>query len=218
MSEKDEYIVSIEKDNRVELATGVHAFQNLFKHPIIVTVVATIVVAFASNIVTKAFQLRDKKLETIAMFENDIPREIRLKTHLAKIRSVLETSGCSTDGGKELDKPFVIGLTGKTCSDAESLYLKYFDESLKLKNGASLTKMRTIFDDDFIKRESSKLKSVLEILSESSSPICIVNAEKEANKLYIELLEVSIDDIEGKKRQELRSPRPLPTNLEKCNN
>lgn len=122
------------------------------------------------------------------MFESDIPREIKLKTHLAKIRSVLETSGCSTDGRKKLDKPFVIGLTGKTCSHADS----------------------------FIKSESSKLKSVLEVLSESSSPICIMDAEKEANKLYIELLEASIDDIDEREGRELRSPRVLPLSIEQC--
>jgi hypothetical protein len=216
MSEKDEYIVSIQKSNRTEAEKYEYGLLSLFKHPIIVTIVATITVAIASNIVTKAFQLRDKKLETIAMFESDIPREIKLKTHLAKIRSVLETSGCSTDGSKKLDKPFVIGLTGKTCSHAESLYLKYFEETLKLRNGASLTKMGSIFEDSFIKSESSKLKSVLEVLSESSRPICIVDAEKEANKLYIELLEASIDDIEEKEGRELRSSRVLPVSIEKC--
>ena len=128
MSTTEEVLTQVSKlleriSSPQEKGTTIGAF---LKSPIVITVVGSLLVTAGTNWVTKQFQLRDKQSDAVAALEAEIPRELALTTHLAMVSSVLEEEKCNENPDKKLPSPLVMGLTGKSCKEAEVEYLKYY--------------------------------------------------------------------------------------------
>lgn len=179
------------------------AISEFLKHPIVITVVGSILIAYGSNFVTKEFQLRDKQSEAVAALESAIPREIALTTQLAMISSVLEEQQCSENPGKKLLNPLVFGLTGKSCKEAEVEYLKFYALSLEHPPGSSLVKVRALFASPAVDEGAKKLGALIGLLSVTAQSSCIVQVARQADQAYGELVDLSIQEIDGSKVNKL---------------
>jgi len=169
------------------------------KHPIVVTVVGSVLIAGGSNWVTKEFQLRDKQSDAVATLESEIPREVALTTHLAMVLSVLESEDCNSKPDKKLESPFVVGLTGKSCKDAEAVYLKYYTLFLEHPPGSSLVRVRALFSSPAVDEGAKKLGALIGLLSVTAENRCIVHVAKQAGGIYEELVDLAIQEIDGDK-------------------
>jgi len=169
------------------------------KNPIAITVIGSIMVTVGSNWVTKQFQLRDKQSDAVAALESEIPRELAVTTHLAMVLSVLEEQKCDENPDKVLSTPFVLGLTGKSCKDAEAEYLKYFSMLLEKPPGSSLVKVRALFASPAVDDGAQKLGALVGVLSVTSKPSCIVQVSRQARAAYDELVNLTIKEIDGTK-------------------
>lgn len=173
-------------------------FSGIFRHPIVITVVGSALIAYASNFITKEFQLRDKQSNAVATLQSEFPRELALTTYLATILSVLEAQGCENEPNKKLVNPYVLGLTGKTCKDAEAEYLKYYKLFLEHPQGSSLVQLRALFSSPAVDDGATKLGALVGVLSVTSNDQCIAYAQDQANQAYEELVDLTIQEIDGK--------------------
>lgn len=169
------------------------------KHPIVVTVVGSVLITYGSNFVTKEFQLRDKQSDAVATLESEVPQELASTTHLAMISSVLESEGCSSQPNKKLKSPLVFGLTGKSCREAEAEYLKYYTISLQHPPGSSLARIRALFSSPAVDEGAKKLGALLGLLSVTADDNCIVHVANQAGGAYEELVDLTIQEIDGDK-------------------
>jgi hypothetical protein len=170
---------------------------SLLKHPIVITVIGSVLVAIGSNWVTKRFQLRDKQSDAVAALESEMPKQLALTNHMARVLSVLEAEGCSDDKDKKLVSPFVIGLTGKTCGEAEAEYLNYYNTYLKEPPKSSLARMRALFESSAVDEGSKKLSLLLTILSNTNQDSCIVPVFEQSNSIFEDLVDAAVKEIEG---------------------
>jgi len=169
------------------------------KNPIAITVIGSIMVTAGSNWVTKQFQLRDKQSDAIATLESEIPRELSVTTHLAMVLSVLEEQKCEENPNKRLSYPFVLGLTGKSCKEAEAEYLKYYSMLLEKPPGSSLVKVRALFESPAVDDGAQKLGALIGVLSVTSKPSCVIHVSGQARAAYDELVNLTIKEIDGTK-------------------
>lgn len=169
------------------------------KNPITITVIGSIMVTAGSNWVTKQFQLRDKQSDAVAALESEVPRELAVTTHLAMIKSVLEEEKCDENPNKALAHPFVLGLTGKSCKEAEAEYLKYFSLLLEKPPGSSLVKARALFESPAVDDGAQKLGALIGVLSATAKPACIIHVSTQAGAAYDELVDLTIHEIDGTK-------------------
>jgi len=170
-----------------------------FKNPITITVIGSLMVTAGSNWVTKQFQLRDKQSSAVAALESEFPRELAITTHLAMIKSVLEEEKCDENPNKALSHPFVLGLTGKSCKEAEAEYLKYFSLLLEKPAGSSLVKVRALFESPAVDDGAKKLGALIGVLSATAKPACIIDVSEQAEAAYDELVDLAIKEIDGTK-------------------
>jgi len=180
------------------------SLSTFFRHPIVITVVGSILITLGSNVVTKKFQLRDKQADAVASLQSEIPRELALLSHLAEIRSVLEEEKCDNKADTDkLTRPLVMGLTGKTCKEAEEEYLKYYAIFLKSPPGASLVKVRALFESPAVDEGAQKLGALLKLLTITGNSTCIVQIEDQADEAFDELMNLSIKEIDGAKSDKM---------------
>lgn len=199
MAIKDEVLAQVSellnRLNQAEKKAGVMAA--LLKHPIVVTVVGCVLIAVGSNWVTTEFQLPDKQSNAVAILKAEFPRELALTTHLAMVLSVLEAEGCDKHPNKKLEDPFAIGLTGKSCNDAEAEYLKYYTLFLEHPQGSSLVRVRALFSSPAVDEGAKKLGALIGLLSVTSENRCIVPVAEQAGQAYMELVDLAIQEIDG---------------------
>ncbi len=169
-----------------------------FKHPFILTVVGSLLITAGSNEVTKRFQIRDKQSDAVATLESEIPMELSITTYLAMILSVLESEGCSSKPDKKLESAFVIGLTGKSCKDAEAEYQKYYMLTLEHPTGSSLVRVRALFLSPVVDEGAVKLSTLIKLLSFTPDNKCIDHVSEQARGIYGELVDFAIQEIDGK--------------------
>jgi len=177
-----------------------NAVADFFAHSFVITVAGALIVLLGTNWITEKFQLRDKKIQAVTAFENDIPRGILAATQQAMISSVLEDQRCDVDADRKLQNPFVPGLTGRTCKDAEAEYLKYAGMLAEHPPGTSIARLRATFDSPKIEDHSIKLGSLLGLLALTNKDSCIVEAARLANDAYAELVGMTVKDINGDRK------------------
>ncbi|OLF76885.1 hypothetical protein AWH61_08130 [Alteromonas sp. W12] len=187
-----------------------------FKNPFVITVLGGVILTFGTNWVSKQYQLRDKQSEAIALLESELPKELAYVKHQAMILSVLEEANCDENPDYLLDKPYVIGLTGRSCQEAESEYLKYYQIVLNKPAGASLIRIRSLFESPEIDEGAEILNGIVGLLSTTSNSLCIVNAADQARLVYDQLIDMTIDEVDGKLLNKSPEVFDLTRLSEKC--
>jgi len=199
-----------------EPAADTNSITSFLKHPIVVTTVTSLLVLIGSNMVAKAFQLRDKQSDVIAALETEMPKTLKTVTKLAVIRSVLEDQKCDENSAKKLEFPYVIGLTNKTCGQAEAEFDAYYKTMLEHPPAPPLARIRALFKSKAINQGAKKLSVLVDVLSNSAESSCIVVAEDQAQDAYETLVELALKEIDGTTTDEVPAVFNISKSLSHC--
>lgn len=192
-------------------------FKYLLKHPIVVTAVGSLLVAYGTNWVTKQFQLRDKQADSIATLESEMPTELSLTYRLAQIASVLKDERCEANNkDKKLKYPLIIGLTGKTCGEAEADFNEYYKTYIQQPPSPSLARMRAIFTSVAVDEGARKLSILVAVLGSTTEFACVANVYAQAQNAYVKLLDVALQEIDGSPVTDVPPEFTLSTSLSHC--
>jgi len=187
------------------------------KHPIIVTVIGGLLVSGGSNYVVKKYQLREKQSDALMKLENEMPRSMDIAKKLALINTILEGQKCAYNKDKVLTRPYVFGLTGKTCGEAETIFVNYQDVYNKHPPGAPLARIRALFSSESIDNGSKNIHTLLEALSVSIEDNCIFTIIDQLNDIYSELVNLTLQEIDGKIIKNTPQIFDISRSLRHCN-
>jgi hypothetical protein len=167
--------------------------------PVVITVVGGLLLTWGSLYVTKQFQLSEQKTMALSSFEENFPARLAKANNLGKIKQTLSDQGCvfSENVDKILQDPFVFGLTGKTCREAEALYREVESQYLAKPINTSIARVRAVFKTPAVDDEAKILNQRMSSLETANDAICIVELYEALLDSYERLLELAISEIEG---------------------
>ncbi len=199
-----------------EPAAETNSISSLLKHPIVVTTITSLLVLVGSNMIAKAFQLRDKQSDAIAALEKEMPKALNNAAKLAVIRSVLEEERCADNSKKKLKFPYVIGLTDKTCGEAEAEFDAHYKTMLEKPPSPPLARVRALFKSKAIDQGAKKLSVLMDVLSNSGESFCIVAVEDQAQDAYDALIDLALKEIDGTKTDVVPAVFNVTKSLSQC--
>jgi len=188
----------------------------ILKHPLVVAVVTGLLLLVGANAIIKGYQLRDQQSATIAALESQMPKQLDAAMQLAMVKSVLEDDTCSADPKKKLRDPYVYGLTGKTCGEAEAQYQAYFQAYLKDPPAPPLARMRALFRSRAVDEGAKALSILSDVLLTTSESYCIIKVRAQADQAYARLVDVALKEIDGTVTDEIPAEFKVSTSLSQC--
>lgn len=219
MTTKDELMTQVSNllERLNEGSSKGFSFSSLLKHPIVVTTVTSMLVLFGTNEITKLYQLRDKQSVALAALESQMPKQLEMVNQLAMVSSVLEDQKCGQNNSKKkLDSPYVYGLTGKTCGEAEAEYASYFKAYLEEPPEPPLARMRAIFKSKAVDEGAKTLSILTDVLAKTKESYCIINVKDQADRAYAKLVDVALKEVDGVVTEDIPAEFKVSASLSKC--
>ena len=207
MSESDDFIKKLRAvfdGANISVAPVTEAKKNIaekiFENPAVVAVIGGIAVFLITNSVTMNYQAHDQKSQAVAALETNLPKEIGIQTSLAYVRAEVEDSNCNDIKNKDqkIDFPFILGMTGMTCQEADRAYAARAADHLEKSSGTSLSRLRALFSSSAVKDGAIKTQALLDVLSQTKSAACILQISQHATRAYDALMDLSIQEVNGK--------------------
>src|SRR3990167_6399018 len=175
-------------------------FSSVFRHPIVVTAVGSLLVTIGTHFVTTEYQRSEQKAQAIVEFEVAAPNELARSQAFAAVRIDINNLKCKTNGENfKLEEPMVIALQGKTCKDAAIEYARRVDDYVDKSSGSGVTRVRALFGDKAIQSAAKNMSVLLAVIHRVESHQCGNAAFNKANNAIDHLVEQMVRDINGEK-------------------